>query len=76
MHCDLPLTFFFYFDGFPFGKAISVIGRVSIVVNTGFVVQLSKDCLIRTPDPINPVEMTNIQKHLTSPFVLVRWDKP
>ena len=44
-----------------FGNVISVIGLVSIVVDTGLSAQAWKDALIKIPAQVNPVITTNIQ---------------
>ena len=45
-----------------FGKVMSVIGRVSMVVLTGLSAQFSKDWYIMKPAPVNPPMTTRIQK--------------
>ena len=47
------------------GKSSSVMGRVSMVVETGLLAQLEKDCWIKTPAPVKPAMTTKIQKSLT-----------
>ena len=47
------------------GNTRSVMGRVSMVVETGLSAQLEKDCWINTPDPVKPAMMTKSQRILT-----------
>ena len=58
------------------GKSISVMGRVSMVVETGLIAQLEKDCWIKTAAPLKPVRTTNIQNSLRRPLTVEMWDKP
>ena len=48
------------------GKSISVMGRVSMVVEMGLSAQLEKDCWIMTAAPVKPVMTTQIQNSLTN----------
>ena len=43
------------------GKSRSEMGRVSMVVETGLLAQLEKDCWIKTPAPVKPEKTTQIQ---------------
>ena len=52
------------------GKSISVIGRVSMVVEMGLSAQLEKDCWIKTPAPVKKVMTTETQNSLTRRLVL------
>ncbi len=47
------------------GKSISVMGRVSMVVEMGLSAQLEKDWLIMTTAPVKPAMTTPSQKILT-----------
>ena len=51
------------------GNVISVIGRVSMRVDTGLEAQLSKAALIKIPAPTNPVKTIRIQNSLEHFFV-------
>ena len=46
------------------GNVISVIGLVSIVVDTGLSAQAWNEALIKIPAQVNPVITTNIQNNL------------
>ena len=48
------------------GKSISLIGRVSMVVEIGLSAQLEKDCWIKIKDPVKPAMTTQIQSSLTN----------
>ena len=47
------------------GKSISLMGRVSMVVEMGLLAQLEKDWLIMIPAPVKPAITTPSQKSLT-----------
>ena len=58
------------------GKSSSEMGRVSMVVETGLLAQLEKDCWIKNPATVKPVRTTNIQNSLRRRLVVEMWDKP
>ena len=47
------------------GKSKSVMGRVTMVVETGLSAQLEKDWYINTPAPMKPETTTHSQSSLT-----------
>ena len=51
------------------GKSISVMGRVSMVVEMGLSAQLEKDCWIKTEATVKPAMTTQIQSSLTNPLL-------
>ena len=58
------------------GKSRSEMGRDSMVVETGLLAQLEKDCWIKTAAPLKPVRTTNIQNSLRRRLAVEMWDKP
>ena len=54
-----------------FGKVMSVIGLVSMVVLIGLLCQSWNDRCIMMPAPVNPAITTEIQKSLTNDFFVI-----